>query len=413
MRIQIMTAGTTGSVAPYTGLGHRLLAEGHEVELVAQARFAELACCGLRMRSSGEDPFGPLMAVHRAAREAGWTPAASLRFVRATRRAAVELVDGIVRTMDPKADLVLLSSMTAPVGRVVAGYHGLDSMGAYLQPDVPTAEFPPCTTAWRPPGRANRLRGRLANGVLDVLYGAAFREVHDRLGLPRRGGRRLRAERERGGWPIWHGFSPAVVPRPADWRWGLEVAGYWWPHECPGWQPPAPVSDFLAAGPPPVFVGFGSLTPGDPGELADLVGRALRLAGVRGIVQAGWAGLSVAGDDVLTVGPLPHGWLFPRTAAVVHHAGAGTVAAGLRAGVPAVPVPVFTDQPWWASRLVELGVSPGALPFGRLSADRLAALLRAATTQPRYAHRAGALAERLGREDGAGAVVRAVAELSW
>jgi sterol 3beta-glucosyltransferase len=411
MRIQIVTAGTMASVAPYTGLGHRLLAEGHDVELVAHARFADVVCCGLRMRSLGDDPFGELMALHRRAREAGWSPDAWPRVVRATRRAAVDLVDGLVRTVDPKADLVLLSALSAPVGRVVAEYHRVRSMGVYLQPDVPTAAFPPCTGQWRPPGRANRLRARLANGVLDALYAGAFTEVHARLGLARRSGRRLRAERERGGWPIWHGFSPAVVPRPVDWRAGLHVAGYWWPHECAAWEPPPLVGEFLTGGPPPVFVGFGSLAPGDPEQLAELLGRALRLAGVRGIVQAGWAGLSVVDDDVITVDRLPHGWLFPRVAAVVHHAGAGTVAAGLRAGVPAVPVPVYTDQPWWASRLVDLGVSPGSLPFGRLSADRLAALLRAATTDPGYAHRAGALAHELSHEDGAGAVAQAVAEL--
>ncbi|GHF30663.1 glycosyl transferase [Streptomyces mashuensis] len=413
MRIQIITAGTTGSVAPYTGLGHRLLAEGHDVEVVAHARFAELSCCGLRVSSLGDDPFEELLAAHRGSRGAARVPGALAGLAAATRRAALELVDGLLGAVDTKADLVLLSTLAAPLGRVVTRYHGIPSMGVFLQPDVPTMAFPPCTSAWRPPGRANRLKARLANGVMDALYGAALRELHARLGLAHRGGGRLRAERERSRWPIWHGFSPTVVPRPADWRPGLHVAGYWWPHECAGWEPPPLVADFLASGPPPVFVGFGSMVPGDPGRLAEVTAEALRLAGVRGIVQAGWAGLSVVGDDVITVGPLPHGRLFPRVAAVVHHAGAGTTAAGLRAGVPAVPVPVLTDQPWWAARLAALGVSPGAVPFAELTPERLAAGLRRVTSDPRYVRRAIELAGRLGREDGAGAVVRAVAETAW
>ncbi|GAA2724251.1 MULTISPECIES: glycosyltransferase [Streptomyces] len=411
MRIQIITAGTTGSVAPYTGLGHRLFAEGHDVEIVAHERFEEtVACCGLRMRPLPGDPFEELLGAHNRLRGGGRSPLALARFARATERAALALVEGVLAAVDLKADLVLLSALVAPLGRVVAQYHQIPSMGVFLQPDTPTAAFSPCTTAWRSPGRTNRLRGRCANGVLDALYAAANRSLHARLGLAHRSVHRLRAERERSRWPIWHGFSPTVLPRPADWRPGLHVAGYWWPHECAGWQPPGLVSDFLAAGPPPVFVGFGSMMPGDPQRLAEITAQALRKAGVRGVVQSGWAGLSVVSDDVITVGAMPHGWLLPRMAAVVHHAGAGTTAAGLRAGVPAVPVPVFTDQPWWAERLVRLGVSPGVLPFSGLTADRLAGALQRVTAEPRFARRATELAARLGLEDGAGAVSRAVAE---
>ncbi|GHC34090.1 glycosyltransferase [Streptomyces cinnamoneus] len=411
MRIQIITAGTMGSVAPYTGLGHRLFAEGHDVEIAAHARFTEVvACCGLRMRALEADPFEELLGAHNRFRRAVRSPRSVVRLVRATEEAALSLVDGILAAVDPKADLVLLSALAAPVGRVVAQYHRIPSMGVFLQPDAPTAAFSPCTMPWKPPGYANLLRSHAANAVLDALHTTAQRSLHARLGLVYRSGHRLRRERERSGWPIWHGYSPTVVPLPADWRPGLEVAGYWWPHECADWQPPALVTDFLAAGPPPVFVGFGSMMPGDPEQLGEITARALRLAGVRGIVQSGWAGLSVMNDDVITVGPLPHGWLMPRTAAVVHHAGAGTTAAGLRAGVPAVPVPVLTDQPWWAERLVRLGVSPQVLPHGRLTADRLAAALRRATGEPRFARRATQLAARLGLEDGAGVVARAVAD---
>jgi UDP:flavonoid glycosyltransferase YjiC (YdhE family) len=150
------------------------------------------------------------------------------------------------------------------------------------------------------------------------------------------------------------------------------------------------------------------MTPGDPVRLGEIAARALRQAGLRGIVQSGWAGLSVIDDDVITVGALPHGWLMPRTAAVVHHAGAGTIAAALRAGVPAVPVPVMTDQPWWAARLVHLGVSPEVLPCVGLTAGRLAGALTRATGEAGFAGRAGALAARLAEEDGAGALARAI-----
>lgn len=409
MRIDIITAGTTGSVAPYTGLGHRLVAEGHEVEIVTHAKFADVVtCCGLRTRPLEPDPFEELIGVHSRFQGARRSPRALHRLARTTERAALGLVDGLLTAIDPKADLVLLSTIVAPIGRVIARHHGIRSMGVFLQPDAPTSAFSPCVLPWHPPGYGNRLRALAVNALLDTLYAAAGRRLHTRLGLTCRTARALRAEREKSRWPIWHGFSPSVIPRPADWRPGLHIAGYWWPHECPHWQPPTLVGDFLAAGPPPVFIGFGSMMPNDPARLSDITARALRRAGLRGIVQSGWAGLSVVDDDVITVGPLPHGWLMPRTAAVVHHAGAGTTAAGLRAGVPAVPVPVLTDQPWWAARLVRLGVSPGVLPHAALTAGRLAEALTLATREPRFTRRAAGLADRLAREDGAGAVARAV-----
>jgi UDP:flavonoid glycosyltransferase YjiC (YdhE family) len=132
---------------------------------------------------------------------------------------------------------------------------------------------------------------------------------------------------------------------------------------------------------------------------------------VRAVVQSGWAGLGPVGDDVLLVGDLPHEWLFPRVAAVVHHAGAGTTGAGLRAGVPAVPVPVLVDQPFWADRLHRLGVAPPPLPLDELTADTLADALRACLDEPTCRDRATALASRIRAEDGAAAVVPIVTRL--
>ncbi|MFI5891315.1 glycosyltransferase [Actinoplanes sp. NPDC051513] len=105
------------------------------------------------------------------------------------------------------------------------------------------------------------------------------------------------------------------------------------------------------------------------------------------------------------MGEVPHSWLFPRMAAVVHHAGAGTTAAGLRAGVPAVAVPVLADQPFWARRLHDLGVAPRPIPMPALTADALAAALRQVTANPHFAARAQALSARIAEEDGAASLL--------
>ncbi|MFE7074735.1 glycosyltransferase [Streptomyces sp. NPDC057620] len=160
-----------------------------------------------------------------------------------------------------------------------------------------------------------------------------------------------------------------------------------------------------------VFFGLGSATVPDAQRLGEEVVRALRAAGVRGVVQRGWAGLSVTGDDMFTVGEVPHAALFPRMAAVVHHAGAGTTGATLRAGVPAVPVPIQFDEAFWAARLVSLGVAPAAVPLRGLTADALGAAVARAVTDPAHTERARKLADRLGGEDGVRPVLTAVDRL--
>ncbi|BCJ56370.1 hypothetical protein Asp14428_78450 [Actinoplanes sp. NBRC 14428] len=410
---------------------------------------------------------------------------------------------------ETRPEVLLLSTLVAPLGYQVAEAAGIPWAGVFLQPLYPTGDFGPVLVGGRSAGRtANRLMGRITEAAARPLYRAPIRGLRAELGLPRVGTRRLQREQQHR-WPTFHGFSPSVVPRPTDWPASQEIVGYWWPahppgrpsppdrHTLPGpgtpaTAPPAtappvaappatvppatappvgpqplpqsgthvapppadpqplpysgtpvapppadpqpvpgpgapvagppalsgsgtPVAEveaFLAAGPPPVFVGFGSMAPGHGGRLAGPVLAAVRAAGVRAVVQAGWSGLR-AGDEpgVLSVGALPHDWLFPRMAAVVHHAGAGTTAAGLRAGVPAVAVPVLADQPFWAWRLHALGVSPRPLPFSRLTADRLAAALTEATTDPRMRARAAALAADLAREDGAARIIEWLAEL--
>jgi UDP:flavonoid glycosyltransferase YjiC (YdhE family) len=174
------------------------------------------------------------------------------------------------------------------------------------------------------------------------------------------------------------------------------------------------LTDFLAAGPAPVFVGLGSTVVTAPRaeQLADIIARALRQAGARGVVQSGWAGLDVVGDDVLTIGEAPHDWLLPQMAAVAHHCGAGTTAASLRAGVPTIALPgPVGDQPFWARRLNELGASAATITQRTLTVDKLADAIRAAVTDRQLRDRTRQLAGRIAGEDGATYVVATVENL--
>jgi sterol 3beta-glucosyltransferase len=408
MRALIVAVGSRGDVAPFTGLGTALRAAGHGVTIAAYEMFADLVTgCGLDFRALPGDPR--LLEAARWQRGAAG-PAGAVRLVRLIGDHMREVHAGILATARQGVDVLLLAGMSSIGGYHIAEGLGMPSMGLGLQPVYPTREFPPSIVTARSLGRW----GNLAAGKALVAIGVPalagpVRELRAELGLPRLGNRDAvfrRQDAER--WPGWCGFSPAIVPRPADWRDGLEVAGYWWPERPAGWSPPPELERFLAAGPPPVFIGFGSMTPAAADRLSNLAVAAGRLAGVRMVIQAGRAGLAPAGEpapDWVLIGDVPHDWLFPRMAALVHHAGAGTAAAGLRAGVPAVSVPVIGDQPFWAARLAGLGAGPRPVPYRRLSARTLAAAISDAISRPSYQARARALAGRLAREDGAAPII--------
>jgi len=159
----------------------------------------------------------------------------------------------------------------------------------------------------------------------------------------------------------------------------------------------------------PVSVGFGSMTGRDPERITRVVLAALQRAGQRGVLLTGWGGLRAVDlpRDVFVADAAPHDWLFPRMAAVVHHGGSGTTAAGLRAGGPAVLVPFGGDQFLWGRRIHALNVGPAPIPRSQLNVERLAAAL-ALACDAAARERAVALGERIRAEDGVGRAVEVV-----
>jgi sterol 3beta-glucosyltransferase len=240
-----------------------------------------------------------------------------------------------------------------------------------------------------------------------MFRGATNRWRVETLGLPPLplGGPYRQIERERE--IVLLGYSPSVVPKPPDWGEHIHVTGYWFLDRPDDWQLPATLNAFLAAGPPPVYIGLGSMTGRDPEALTQLALDALRRAHQRGVLLAGWAGLGGLDlpDDVCLVDDIPHDWLFPRMAAVAHHGGAGTTGAGLRAGKPSILLPYFADQPFWGRVVHDLGAGPPPIPQKELTAERLAAAINRAVTSPGIHRRARTLGERIRQEDGVGNAV--------
>jgi sterol 3beta-glucosyltransferase len=272
---------------------------------------------------------------------------------------------------------------------------------------VPTSAFPHVVAPdLKLGGWYNRLTHRLVGVTPRLLFGSVVtRWRQETLKLPPRPLFASELVRSNGQpVPTLLSFSPHVVAPPPDWPQSVRVTGYWFLDEGQGWQPPPSLLDFLAAGPPPVFVGFGSMAGRHPDRTARTVLDALAQSGQRGLIVTGWGGLSVPDPPpgVYVAEFAPYDWLLPHVAAVVHHGGAGTTAAGLRAGKPTVICPFVADQPFWGRRVAELGVGPVPIPQRRLTADRLARAIREAVTDVQMRRRAAELGVKIRAEDGLG-----------
>ena len=287
----------------------------------------------------------------------------------------------------------------AVLGRPVAAAIDATWVWSQLQPvGLFNPAYPGALVADLPP--ATGLAGRI---VGQAITEAAVRLPFLPLGQAARRALRVRAGSLRSARGAVYGISPRVIEAPPRRR-DLLVAGYWFDDTDPNTLPPE-VEAFLAADDDPaISVGFGSMVTGDVAGLTSLIEEAARNAGVRVVLITGGGALAAApGADAsrtLAVDSIPHAALFHRTAANVHHGGAGTTASALAAGVPGVVVPFGADQPFWARRAHGLGVSPRGLPVRSLTPDGLAGAIREALTDAAMRQRAADLGRHLRAEDG-------------
>ena len=283
---------------------------------------------------------------------------------------------------------------------------------ALFQPLWPSTHGPSTTFALRPGSSAvNAGWGWLARRATWDIVRPAGDLLRRRRGLRRRGHLGYAAALRRT--PTLLATSSVVVPPTPDWPPALRQTGFWFRSDPGETEVEERLRAFVAAGSPPVYVGFGSMPTGDPDRLLGDVMTAFDERGVRGVIGSGLAGLGrtpPAGlpDSVLVVEGAPHEWLFPRCAAVVHHGGAGTTAAALRAGVPQVVVPHIADQPYWGRRVHDLGVGPAPVARKDLTAARLAAALGVALADETRsaAYLLGALISSRGRRRRRGPAAR-------
>ena len=204
--------------------------------------------------------------------------------------------------------------------------------------------------------------------------------------------------------PYTYCWSPALIPKPRDWNRHIDISGFFFLNLATNYTPPPDLAAFLEAGPPPVYIGFGSIVVDDPNAMTTMIFEAVRKTGQRALVSKGWGGLGAdelgIPEGVFMLGNCPHDWLFTKVSCVVHHGGAGTTAAGIAAGRPTVVVPFFGDQPFWGAMTAKAGAGPMPTPYKDLTADKLAESIQEAL-KPSSLERAAELSNKIKAEDGA------------
>lgn len=414
MKATIFAPGSRGDVQPYIAIGQALRHLGHSCIVVTTLDHEALVRgYGLEVATI---PINVAVELQRAvatrAVEGGGVIASFRQFAAIAKRAAMSLAQiGLEASRD--ADAVVTNFSNTIVADGIAKKLGVPVVQAFNVPITPTSAFPGALFPGLDYGPlSRRLSHRLtrlalwltarssANAACLEVLGAAPAAL-----LPPSYAGLLPG-------PVFYGFSEALLPRPSDWPPEVQTTGFWFVEEPSDFVPPAALESFLDAGPPPVCIGFGSMSTEKPEDVSAMVVEAARKARVRLVLLSGWAGLEPAmlERDVLALAGVPHAWLYPRCRAVVHHGGAGTTAAAFRAGVPAVVVPFHGDQPFWASRIVKLGVGPPAIARRKLTAARLAEAIELAVTNAALRERAAALGHVVRGEQGALRVAAAIAE---
>jgi sterol 3beta-glucosyltransferase len=398
MKFSVVTYGTEGDARPLAALCRALMDAGHEAQLLADAATLSAATAlGVPVMALAGDMRGALSS---AVAKGGRFTSTANTLARIANVNTEAWLRQIV-TASAGCDAIIAAGLAAFAGFSAAEYLGVKTIGAGMIPITPTAAFP---SPFLPPGLTPRWLNRASHSFVNGMLWRAFRQATNAARssvcqLPAR--TRLWTDHS-----MLYGISPSLLPKPKDWPANAHLCGQWM-SSSQEWSPPQALIDFLAAGDPPIYVGFGSMAGFDHAQfLKEMVSA---VAGRRALFYPGWSGVdtNTLPGNFFVIEETPHDWLFPRTSIVVHHGGSGTTHSAARAGIPSVVVPFAGDQFFWAERLRQAGVAADAVSAKHLSSARLARGLAHADTEDVRAH-AHALGEKMAAERG---LQRAVASI--
>lgn len=399
MRITMICIGSMGDVRPYIVLGRELKARGHDISICAFSDF-ESAVLAEGMR------FKPISGDVKAFMSNIMGGSSGVSFLRQVRDTLKDMLEPLLRDLENACD---------DAEAIIATYLGqiFQSLAEVRHiPYIQTQYFPmdsnPQTPIASAPGRragkawniASYQLGYLLISTLEKYYLADWRE--SRGMSPRKMEATPSYELNGHTIPVLYATSPLIMPRPTTWGANIHMTGYWLDDRTQAFVPDPALERFLNEGPPPMYIGFGSMVASDMGDTLRIVLEAVRQSGVRAILAKGWGVAAIPPRPDLYVSDfVPHDWLFRRVSAVVHHGGAGTTAAGILAGRPTLVIPFGGDQPFWGARVNALGLGPKPIPRDRLTVPKLTKALSQLNNTRKYRVAARELGERLRLENGA------------
>ncbi|KAF2814137.1 UDP-Glycosyltransferase/glycogen phosphorylase [Mytilinidion resinicola] len=429
LNIVVHVVGSRGDVQPFVALGRELKnSYGHRVRIATHGTFKKFVEeNGLEFFEIGGDP-AELMAF--MVKNPGLIPGMkSLKAgdVGKRRKGMAEILEGCWKSCADANEVEKADEDTPSATKTkpfiahaiianppsFAHIHCAEKLGIplhlmFTMPWSPTHDFPHPLANIKSSNATGSMTNEMSYTLVDMMTWQGLGDITNKfrketLGLGEITQAAATTMLHRLRIPYTYCWSPALIPKPKDWGSHIDISGFYFLSLASNYQPDPDLAAFLAAGPPPVYIGFGSIVVDDPNAMTTLIFDAVRKTGQRALVSKGWGGLGgddlAKPDNVFMLGNCPHDWLFQHVSCVVHHGGAGTTAAGIALGRPTVIVPFFGDQPFWGAMVARAGAGPTPIPYKDLTAQGLAdSILHA--LKPETLERARELGERIREEKG-------------
>ena len=416
MKITILTIGTRGDVQPLIALGLGLKQAGYAVKIVTHSIFASwIESYGFDFDPIEGDPIGFLESEEgKKILESGSNPIEFIRLFSQTISPFIDRLMSDIWQACQSTDAIIAHSAlfwTYDLAKKLDVPYFL----ACYTPQTATAKYPVAMGSGKSLGGLfNYLSYPLSSLFLWQIFRKPVNQwLKSNLDLSSRAlwQSPLYSMRKQQV-PFLYAYSNYVLPKPPSWREEDYVTGYWFLDSATDWTPPSDLTDFLNAGSPPIYIGFGSMSNRQPKTITKIAIASLEKTKQRGIILSGWGGLSNIDlpDNIFKLDSAPHDWLFPKCAAVVHHGGAGTTAAGLRSGVPTTVVSFFSDQPFWGQRIADLGVGTEPIEQKELTVEKLSAAIATLVNEQPIQERAVDLGRKIRSENGSDRAVKAIAQ---
>lgn len=402
MKISILCVGSTGDVRPCVVLSQGLIKRNHSVTIIADERFRDSVVSSGAEFAAFPGDVDEYMNIVTNPKIPWYELLRKMREYIARLNPEIEKV--LLKNLEGR-DIILYSAPSSSMAVYIAEKFKIPYARIGYYPDMKCSSFTQYVFPKLPlPGPVKRLYNRMS---LDISYYNASNMYKKALGnwfkkhnLPKIKYFYKRSDGK--DMDQIMAYSNVIMPRPKEYGDNVHICGYFFEDKKTlDYTPEDKLIEFINAGTAPVYLGFGSMSSGSFDDLRKIIVEALQISGKRAIISKGWGGFSCENlpDNVYMVDYCPHDWLFDRVSAVVHHGGAGTTAAALRAGKPALIVPFGGDQQFWGERIYAMGCGPRFIPRKKINAQNLAKAL-IEMDSPEMQQKARDVAELLSKENG-------------